>query len=76
MRNWTAEIMSDPCRDHKLHVELLEDEVFRARLFQDETGDLQLRVYHGKEATIPVNWLLGIVRHFQQDLATFHDHPD
>lgn len=68
MENWTAEIMTDPDRDHKLHVELLEDRCYRARLLEED-GGLQLRVYGGKETLIPVDWLLGIIRHFQTDLA-------
>jgi hypothetical protein len=72
MGRWTAEIMSDPLRDHKLHVELLEDGVYRARLVQDDDGALQLRIYGGKETVIPVDWLAGIVCRFQDDLAAIH----
>ncbi len=74
MGTWTADIMTDPSRNHKLHVELQEDGHFRARLFQDDSGALQLRVYDGKETTIPVDWLLGIVRHFQEDSVATKDH--
>jgi hypothetical protein len=74
MGNWTADIMTDPLRDHKLCVELQEDGEYRARLFQDSSAVLQLRIYDGKEITIPVKWLFGIVRHFQEDLTTIHDH--
>lgn len=67
MGTWTAAIMPDPDRDHKLHVELQEDGHYRARLFQDDNGRLQLRIYLGEVSTMPVDWLLGIIRHFQED---------
>ena len=76
MGNWIAEIMTDPNRNHKLHVELQEDGHFRARLFQDDSEDLQFRVYEGQDTTIPVDWLLGIIRHFQEDLSATHDHGE
>ena len=76
MDTWTADITTDPDRDHKLSVELQEDGHYRARLFQDDNGVLQLRVYSGKDTTIPVDWLLGIIRHFQEDLAATQDHGE
>ena len=69
MGTWSAAIMSDPDRDHKLHVELQEDGHYRARLFQDDNGRLQLRIYRGEDSSMPVDWLLGIIRHFQKDLG-------
>lgn len=64
---WTSEIMSDPMREHKLHVELQEDGHFRGRLYQDESGKLQLQIYAGSESTMPVDWLLGIIQRFSED---------
>ncbi len=76
MGNWTSDITNDPHRDYKLCVEIQEDGHHRARLFQDDDGVMLLRVFAGEEATIPVGWLLGIVGHFQADLATTHDRDE
>ena len=65
---WTAEIMTDPARDHELHVELLEDGKYRARLYKDRGGFLCLHVYEGDEATMPVEWLLGIIAKFRNEI--------
>jgi hypothetical protein len=73
MGKWTAEVTNDPDRDYNLYVEILEDEEYRARLFQDDEGVLQLCVYDGKNRTIPVDWLLGIIRRFQEELTAMHD---
>ncbi len=64
---WSADIMTDPLRDHKLHVELREDGNFRGRLYKDELGKLQLRFYRGAETIIPVDWLLGIIQRFSEE---------
>jgi hypothetical protein len=74
MGTWTADIMTDPDRDHKLHVELQEDGNYRARLFQDDNGRLRLRIYGGKDSTMPVDWLLRIIRHYQEDLGSIQNH--
>ena len=74
MGTWTADIMTDSDRDHKLHVELQEDGYYRARLFQDDNGRLRLRIYGGKDSTMPVDWLLRIIRHFQEDLGSIQNH--
>jgi hypothetical protein len=66
---WTADIMTDPMRDHKLHVELKEDGNFRARIYRDESGQVQLRVYDGPGSIIPVEWLLGIIQRFSRENA-------
>ncbi|MBI5723878.1 MAG: hypothetical protein HZA50_07975 [Planctomycetes bacterium] len=67
---WTAEIMTDPARDHELHVELRQDELYRARIYQDEQGKIQLQLYDGKPGILPVEWLTGIIDGFKNDLRT------
>jgi len=67
---WTAEIMTDPMREHKLHVELEEEGRYRGRLYRDEVGKLQLQIYDGAQSTIPVEWLLGIIQRFSDDVKT------
>ena len=67
MTTWTAEIMTDPMRDHKLHVELMEGGIYRARLYKDDLGKVQLWVYKGTETTIPAEWLLGIIQRFSEE---------
>lgn len=68
MMIWTAEIMTDPDRAHQLHVELMDENAYRARLYQDEAGQLQLQLYDGMPAVIPVKWLMEIISRFSQDL--------
>ena len=65
---WEAEFMTDPMRDHKLHVELQEGGNFRARIYEDESGQLQLQIYEGPGSIIPVEWLLSIVQQFTKDI--------
>jgi hypothetical protein len=65
---WTAEIMTDPMRDHRLHVELLEDGHFRARLYEDDSGRFALRVYAGDEAIIPTDWFFAITQKFKENI--------
>jgi hypothetical protein len=72
MTNWTAEMATDPSRGHQLHVELLEGGAYRARLYEDENGRLQLRLYDGLPGLIPVEWLMGIIARFRQDLQGWH----
>ncbi|HEY7118120.1 MAG TPA: hypothetical protein VH475_16140 [Tepidisphaeraceae bacterium] len=72
MANWTADIMTDPSRGHQLHVELLEDDRPIAGLFEDESGQLQMRLYDGLAGVIPVEWLLGIIARFREDLQDWH----
>ena len=70
MGNWTADITTDPDHDHQLHVELLENDAYRARLYE-EGGELKLLVYEGStRSVIPVNWLLGIIDGFRKDLES------
>jgi hypothetical protein len=67
---WTAEVMTDPMRDHKLHVELSDDGHFRGRLYLDELGKLQLQIYAGSPSTMPVDWLVGIIHRYSDDVKT------
>jgi hypothetical protein len=72
METWTADIVTNP-DDYRLIVELQQDGQFRAKLFQDDKGALQLRVYDGPDTTIPVDWLVGIIRRFLADLVAMRD---
>ena len=67
MTDWSAEIMTDPMRDHKLHVELREGGNYRARLYRDDVGMIQLWFYKGTDTTIPVDWLLSIIERFSRE---------
>jgi len=70
MGNWTADITTDPDRNHQLLVELQENDEYRARLYE-EGGELKLLVYEGSaRSVIPVNWLLGIIDGFRKDLES------
>ena len=67
MSKWAADITNDPDRDFQLYVELMHDEKYKGRLYMDETGTLQLRIYE-EPAPIPVEWLLGIIDRFRADV--------
>ena len=72
---WSAEITNSPDIDcveggFNLYLELLEDGHFRARVFRAQsTGELFLEFYGGSAATVPVEWLLGILERFKVDVA-------
>lgn len=68
MDNWAAEIMSDPDRGNRLHVELKEGDVYRARLYQDDADELQIQLYDGHPGIIPVRWLLAIIEQYRADI--------
>jgi hypothetical protein len=74
MNTWTADIMTDPARGHKLQVELREAGRCRAWLYQDDEGQLQLRLYDGPTVVLPVQWLLGIIARFKGDLGLGEKH--
>lgn len=59
--------MTDPNRNHAPIVELLEDEIFRARLLRDDSGKTVLHVYEGGHLDIPAEWLQGIIARFCED---------
>ena len=65
--SWTADIMTDPMRDHQLHIEIQEDGNYRCRLY-NENGQLQLRVYDGPGFFIPVSWLQDIIQSFSKEV--------
>ena len=65
---WTADIMTDPMREHQLHIEFQEDGKYRCRLY-NENGQLQLRVYDGPGFVIPVEWLLDIIQRFSKEFG-------
>jgi hypothetical protein len=68
MPNWTAELMTDPARDHAPVVELLEDMFSRGRIFQDEAGALVFQLYEKPLSPIPADWLRGIIERFSDEL--------
>lgn len=68
--DWQAEITNNPDNDYDLHIELLEGEVPRARIFCDSAGGLMLKIYRCQQETdIPVSWLLSIVEGARRDLS-------
>jgi len=74
MNEWHADIMTDSSRGHQLHVELLQDDKLWARLYEDERGQLQLAFYDDFSGEIPVEWLIGIIDRFKDDLRCWHKH--
>ena len=68
MKKWTAEIMTDPARAHRLHVELMDGGRYRAKLYEDDAGELQLQLYDGSPGVIPLQWLMDVVSRFKEDL--------
>ena len=66
LMKWTAEIVSEPTRNHELCVDLFEDDIHRARLQRNERRELELVCYRGQFA-IPAEWLADVVERFAQD---------
>lgn len=61
--------MTDPNRGHRLYVELLENDDYRGRLYQDDQGEVVLMLYDKPESPIPTTWLIGIITHYKYDLG-------
>jgi hypothetical protein len=61
--SWSADIGSEPNRNHELCVDLFEGGVHRARIRRNERLELELVCYEG-EFTIPADWLVGIIQRF------------
>jgi hypothetical protein len=61
--SWSADIVSEPSRNHELCIDLFEGGVHRARLRRNERRELELVCYEG-EFTIPADWLVGIIQRF------------
>jgi len=64
--SWSADIVTEPSRDHELCVDLLEGGVHRARLRRNERLELELVCYEG-DFTIPADWLVGIIQRFSAE---------
>ena len=41
MGSWAADVATDPDRDHRLHLELLEKEEFRGRVIRADDGQVE-----------------------------------
>lgn len=63
---WTADILSDPTRNHDLCVEISEGDHYRARIQRDAQGAVELVCYQGG-FTIPALWLVGLIQRFIED---------
>jgi hypothetical protein len=70
MSTWTADIATDPSRDHGLYVELMEDEHYRARIEWNTQRQLEIRCYGS--CTIPAEWLVGILEQFRTETQHLH----
>jgi hypothetical protein len=57
MGSWAADVATDPDRDHRLHLELLEKEEFRGRVIRADDGQVRISFY---EAVADVPWDEGI----------------
>ncbi|HEY0007623.1 MAG TPA: hypothetical protein VGB55_02770 [Tepidisphaeraceae bacterium] len=67
MKQWSADILTDPSRGHRLHIELMCDEECVGRLFFDDDFKLQLWIYGNDGVTVPMDWLLRIAESFKAE---------
>ena len=63
---WTADLVTEPSRNHNLCIDLFEDGVHRARISRNERDELELTCYGG-EFRIPADWLVGIIQRFEAE---------
>lgn len=66
--SWTADIVNDPTRDFDLYVELMLDDTHVARLQRNADGQLELRYYGGGPVAIPLDWLFGLAKRFEEEV--------
>jgi len=66
--NWTADITNDRDRNMELYIELIEGNEYRCRVQRSVTGELELKVYGTEPFSIPVDWLMDILRGATVDL--------
>lgn len=66
--SWTTDITNDPSRDFALYVELMLGDTYVARLQRNADGLLELRYYGGDPVTIPVDWLFGLAKRFEEEV--------
>jgi hypothetical protein len=67
--SWSADIVSEPSRNHELCVDLFEGGVHRGRLRRNERLELELVCYEG-DYTIPADWLVGIIQRFSAETGS------
>jgi hypothetical protein len=66
---WTADIATDPDRDHRLYLELLEDEEFRGRVIRADDGQVRITFYEAV-ADVPWDWLAATIESFKRDIKS------
>ena len=64
---WTADIVSEPTRNHELCVDLFEDGVHRARIERNDVGEV-IFVSYGNPFAIPVEWLREVTERFVSEV--------
>jgi hypothetical protein len=69
---WTADILTEPSRDHELCVDLYDDDVVRGRIRRNERFEVELICYGG-EFAIPADWLVGIIQRFTEETGLLRD---
>ena len=69
MGTWTADIATDPKRDHRLHLELLENEEFRGRVIRADDGHWRITFYEAV-SDVPWDWLAAILERFKRDTTS------
>jgi len=66
---WTADVVTEPSKDHALCLDLFEDEIHRARLQRNDQGQLVL-VCYGDTFEVPAVWLANVIQRFVADAGT------
>jgi hypothetical protein len=66
---WSADIVTEPSREHELCVDLFEDGVHQARVRRNERRELEF-VCYGAGFTIPAEWLIGVIERFRVETGS------
>jgi hypothetical protein len=65
---WTADVVSEPTREHELCLDLYEGSVHRARLQRKGDREFEL-VCYGGDFAIPAVWLANLINGFIEDIG-------
>ena len=66
MSTWTADA-TDPNCEHRLHLELLENEEFRGRVIRADDGQVRISFYEAV-SDVPWDWLAVTIERFKRDI--------
>lgn len=69
MNEWTADITNNPDDDYNLIIEILNNDEYIGRIYNDNEKGMTLKIYEtNKQIDIPIEWLLNLFKQAKKDL--------